>query len=379
VMPDGLVVWHDSTEGGSPLEVDLNEYEKNMTDRSMAIYLAVAASSSANSNGNLGRYESIKGSVVPDEVSGGAPHEIYRLKPRLSLLVTDALPQKYVGFPLTKVRHTDSAFTFDDEFIPPLLSVPVQSTPGDAPVVAAARLANMCAEAAEHIRNRAKYLAHEDRAGAGEGETRSEATTRQMMLSLVGGLPSFEALLRVGVAHPLAVYLGLCAIAGPLAVLGKEMVPDTPCPYDHNDLYSSFKPLLDFIDRALDQGVPVSYKSFPFRFRDGVFQRQFDGAWMSKRLAIGIKGPHEMSPEDVVKWGESCLIGAEGKIEAIREKRIRGAERMHAQRVGDIVAPKGEVLFSLKADAKFIEPDKQLQIFNTGTWPREIVLYVTNE
>ena len=199
------------------------------------------------------------------------------------------------------------------------------------------------------------------------------------MLSLVGGLPSLEALLRIGVAHPLAVYLGLCTIAGQLAVLGKEMVPDPPAPYDHDNLYVSFKPLLDFIDRALDQGVPVSYKSYPFRFRDGVFQLHFDGTWMNKRLAIGIKGPSEMSREDVVKWGESCQIGSQDQIEAIREKRIRGAGRKHAQRVGDIVAPKGEILFSLNADEKFIEANKQLQIINKGKWPTGIVLYVTNK
>src|SRR5881394_1909548 len=39
VMPDGLVVSHDASDGTPPLEVDLTKYKDHMTHRPMAIYL----------------------------------------------------------------------------------------------------------------------------------------------------------------------------------------------------------------------------------------------------------------------------------------------------------------------------------------------------
>ena len=77
------------------------------------------------------------------------------------------------------------------------------------------------------------------------------------------------------------------------------------------------------------------------------------------------------------RWGESCLIGSQARIELLRANRIRGAGRKHADRVGDIVTAQGVTLFSLMVDESFVEPDKLLQIINReGPRPREIVLYV---
>src|SRR5467141_2123646 len=135
VMPDGLVVSYgsDSAKGTNRLEVDLNKDE--MADQRTTIYLAVAARQTGNSNGDANRYEPSVGGLVPDETPGGKAHEIYRLKPRLNLLVTDSLSPNYAGFPLARVVYRDSSFALCDEFIPPLLTVPAQSTAGDIPAV----------------------------------------------------------------------------------------------------------------------------------------------------------------------------------------------------------------------------------------------------
>jgi type VI secretion system protein ImpJ len=379
VMPDGLVVSHagDSSEGTDALEVDLTKYAEQMADHPVTVYLAVAAKQTRNSNGDIQRYVPFKGGLVADEIAGGKPHEIYRLRPRLNLLVTDSLPTKYVGFPLAKVTLRDSSFALDDEFVPPLLSVPVHAAAGEAPTAAAQRLADMCSETAQRVRKRAMYLADEDRSDSREGAGRSEVATRNLMLSLVGGLPQLEAVLKIGAAHPFTVYLALCSMAGQLAVLATEMIPPSFEPYNHNDLYASFKSVLDFINRTLEQGVPLSYQSFPFRYYEGAFELHFEGAWMHKRLAIGMKGPRGMSDSEVISWGENCLIGSQSKIESMREKRITGAGRKHADRVGDIVPANRVALFSLNADANFIESEEVLQIVNReGLRPTEIVLHV---
>jgi type VI secretion system protein ImpJ len=223
-----------------------------------------------------------------------------------------------------------------------------------------------------------------------DGPVRDDVATRMLMANLVGALPHLEAVLKTGSAHPYVVYLALCSMAGQLAVMRTEMVPPSFARYNHDDLYSTFEPVLDFIKSAIDQGVPLSYKTFPFQFREdgegGAWELQFDGDWSKKRLALGIKGQPATSEPDVVKWGQNCLIGSQTGMDSMRQKRIKGAGRKQTNRVGDVVAAGSFVLFSLNAGdaddagASFIEPDQKLQILNRdGVRPSEIVLHVIDK
>lgn len=207
------------------------------------------------------------------------------------------------------------------------------------------------------------------------------------MFGMVGGLPYLEAVLTTGVTHPFMVYLALCSMAGQLAVMGTQMIPKPFNPYNHNDLYFTFKQVLDFVKGAIDEGVPLSYNTFPFEYRadgeHGVYELQFDSAWANKRLALGIKGQQSDSENDIIKWGQNCLIASQRNIDSMMKKRIKGAGRKHINRMGDVIPTGRFVLFSLNADdtddagASFIEPDEKLQILNhTGAPPAEIVLHV---
>lgn len=378
VMPDGLVVVHGFASGRDDvLEIDLSKHAEQMSYSGAIVHVAVAAHQNGNSNGHSPRYESFKGDPVADEISSGKSHAIQRLKPRLSLHVGDKVPSDHIGFPLARVMQRDASFMLDETFIPPLLAVPVKAIDGDTSSVATQRLGEMCSQVALRVRKRAMYLADEARSPAASDRFGNEAGVRSRMLSLVGALPQYEAVLQSGCAHPYLVYVALCGMAGQLAVLGTEMVPPSFAPYDHNDLYSTFQPVLDFIDRVMDQGIPVSYKTFTFKFNEGAYELRFDGNWMKKQLAIGIRGERGMSEDEVVRWGESCLIGSQGRIGLLKENRIRGAVRKHADRVGDVATAKGVALFSLMADESFVEPEKLLQIVNReGPRPSEIVLYV---
>lgn len=388
IMPDGLVVSHGLHSAGrdEALEVDLTKQPK--TDRSLIVHLAVAARRGGDSNGDLRRYESFKGVPVTDEISGGTPRDIHRLKPRLTLHVAETMPAKYASFPLARVLRTDSSYALDDTFIPPVLAVPFQSTAASSD--AARRLGEMCFRAAESVRRRAMVLADASRNNSPDGPARDDVATWNRMQSLVGSLPYFEAVLKTGVAHPYMVYLALCSMAGQLAVMGTKMVPPPFNPYNHDDLYSTFKPVLDFVKGAIDQGVPLSYKTFPFQYREdvagGVYELQFDGAWAKKRLALGIKGQQTTSETDVIKWGQNCHIASQSSIESIRGKRMKGVVRKHKNRVGDVIPTGRFVLFSLNdpdgddSGASFIEPDSKLQIVNPdGVRPAEIVLHVLDE
>jgi type VI secretion system protein ImpJ len=378
VMPDGLVVVHGLHDSGRDdvLEIDLSAQAEEIGERGALVQIVVPRRGS-NGNGDSVRYESFKGDPVADEVSSAKARSIHRLKPRLRLHVGDKLPNDFVGFPLARMIYRDSSFTLDDKFIPPLLAVPVKAADGDTSSAAAHRLGEMCSDVAQRVRKRAMYLADEAKNPAANSRFGNETGIRSLMLSLVGDLPRFEAVLQTGCAHPYVVYVALCGVAGQLSVLATDMVPPSFNPYNHNDLYSSFQPVLEFIDRAMDQGVPVAYKAIPFQYHEGTYQLRFDSTWMKKKLAIGLKGERGMTEDEVVRWGESCLIGSQNRIELLRANRIRGAVRKYADRVGDVATGKGVALFSLLADENFVEPEKLLQIVNReGPRPCEIVLYV---
>jgi len=386
VMPDGIVVSHNIADGSAPLEVDLTKYKELMIDRSLPVYLAIMASQNGATNGNGDRYEQFTGGLADENGSAARGREIFRLRPKLALVpVPDTLPAKYVGFPIAKLRYTDS-YRFEEEFIPSLLAVPAAAAGREAPVAGANLLVQMCSAAAQKVRDRASILLHEEARGSklfctlpdGDAAALEQFIKAQRMLSVVGALPVLEAMLQSGGLHPLLVYLGLCGMAGHLAVLGTDMVPDRFEPYNHNDLYGTFKPLVDYIERTLDQGLPVSYKSFHFQFKDNSFQLQIEGGWLDKQLAIAIHGPRDMSEQALRLWGESALIASEGKIQEIRKTRTTGVPRAHAERIGDIGPKKGVVLFSLP-DTKQIAPNQTLHILNDGTWPADIVLHVLNE
>jgi len=379
VMPDGLVAIHGLPDANRDdvLEIDLSEQGEQIGERGILVHIAVAAQQNGNSTGESRRYRSFKGDPVVDEISATKARPINRLRPRLTLHAGPQLPIDLVGFPLVRMIYRDSSFTLDDKFIPPLLAVPVKTTDDDTSSVAAHRLGEMCSDIALRVRKRAMYLADEARTPSKTSRFGNEDAIKTLMLSLVGGLPRMEAVLQTGCAHPFLVYEALCGMAGHLSILGMEMVPPMFAPYNHNNLYTTFRPVVEFIERAMDQGIPVNYKSFPFIYHKGAYELRFDGTWMKKKLALGIKGERGMTDAEIVKWGENCFIGSQGRMELLQANRIPGAGRKHTERVGDVVTAKGVALFSLKADENFVEPEKLLQIVNPGgPRPYEIVLYV---
>jgi type VI secretion system protein ImpJ len=376
VMPDGLVVVHGLPEShhDDVLEIDLSKRTDHIGEEGLLVYVGVAAH--YGGNGESGRYRSFDSDPVVDQISSAKARSIQRLRPHLKLHAGKRLPNHSVGFPVARVLHRASSFTLDDKFIPPLLAVPITATEGQSSSAVAETLGEMCAQMARRVRQRAMYLADEARNPGPGSRFANEADARTRMLGLAGALPAFEAVLQTGSAHPFQLYVALCGLAGQVSTLGTHMVPPLFDPYDHDDLYATFQPVIECIDRAMDYGVPVAYKSYLFKYHENAYELRFEGAWMKKKLAIGIKGPRGMSDAEVVRWGENCFIGSQNRIELLREKRIRGAARKHKERVGEIVTPKGVALFSLTVDESFIEPETLLQIVNEGRQPSEIVLYV---
>jgi type VI secretion system protein ImpJ len=380
VMPDGLVVSHRQRD--KELQVDLNAHLNELKQRAdgMPVYLVVPARETDSlTKGDLDRYYPFEGDPVADESTGEGELRITRLKPRLELLLTEKPSKNYVGFPLVKVTYKNETFVLTD-FIPPTPMVPLLSP-----------LGIMCTGVARRVREKAMYLAKQASSPSSGAGARLDLETRDRIRSLVAALPYFEALLNAGVSHPFQLYshpfqlyLALCAMVGQVSVLGTGLVPPDFKPYDHNNLRFTFEQVIHFIFRTIDEGAASAYQLYPFHYAgDGVYELDFDAAWMNKRLILGIKGQTAMSERDVVEWGKACLIGSRTKLHSIQENRTLGATREQIERARDLVPPRGVVLFALRPEAEFVEPNEILQIFNKGVRggalrPSEIVLYVKN-
>jgi type VI secretion system protein ImpJ len=171
-------------------------------------------------------------------------------------------------------------------------------------------------------------------------------------------------------------------MAGHLAALGPDLVPDKPS-YNHYDLRTTFQPIITFIEQAIHKGLTSSFSSHVFTYQDEVYSIKFEADWMHRRLAISLRGQPGVSADELIQWGESCLIGSQEHLQSMKEKRILGASRTHIKSDEDLFPPKDVVLFRITADPKFIEPNSVLQIFNRSTHrdaarPVEIVLHVKN-
>jgi len=112
-----------------------------------------------------------------------------------------------------------------------------------------------------------------------------------------------------------------------------------------------------------------------------MFSLMFDGAWLTRRLVLGMRTSTGATEKETIAWGEECLIGSESMIGVMRNKRIRGSQREFVEKDQELVPVRGVVLFALRADAEFIKPGEALQILNfsergRASSPLEIVLYV---
>jgi type VI secretion system protein ImpJ len=267
------------------------------------------------------------------------------------------------------LRFSNEAWV-QTEFITPTMTVALHSGLGD-----------LCAEVAARVREKAMYVSEQVRSPSAVLDMPLMLENRGRMQSLVTGLPQFEALLATGGAHPLTLYLALCAMAGHLSALGTSLLPPLFSPYNHSDPRASFQEVINFAIRMTNEGIPENYVPHPFRLKDRVFSLIFDGEWLNRRLVLGMRTATGMTEKDTIAWGEECLIGSESVLGSLRDRRIRGAGRQFVEKDEELVPVRGVVLFALNTEAEFIRAGEMLRILNFGergrvNYPLEIVLYV---
>ncbi len=372
LMPDGMPIWF-SAEEGDDLEVDLEAYADELRAGSVTIHLGVIASRSAaaGAGGDMARFDSLESEPIPDENTGEEGVRLPVLRPRLTLLVGDAPPSRYVSMPIARIGLKNGLHALTD-YIPPVLHVTAESPLGE-----------ICTEVARTLREKAMHLAEEIRTRRYDMGPAHVSEQQSKIQSMVEPLPYLEGLLNAGTAHPFRLYLALCLAAGHAAPLGETRVPPVPPKYDHNDLRPSFMPLRDFILDAVEQGVWEEFLAITFNLRNDLFTRRIEAAWMTgPPLLVGVRGAPRVNQRDIAAWMDASLIGSAPLVSSLRERRILGATRRAYAGEEPAIASRGLMLFEIDTDREFVQPDQELVIANVedgSASVEEIVLFMRNK
>jgi type VI secretion system protein ImpJ len=372
VMPDGMVICRQEDDE-RPLQIDLTAHADQLAQTPVTVHLAVPRRKlgEAQVTGALARFESIEGRPVVDENSGATEVTIPRLIPRISLLLDDNPPSKFVSLPLARVGYRNETYALTD-YLPPLLQVPVQS-----------ELGSLCTGISRRLREKAVFLA--DQISSPGAALRGSQTLESKLLihAMVAALPAFEAVLNTGTAHPYAIYLMLCHIVGDLASLGAGRVPPVLSPYRHQDPRFSFEEAKAFAFRMIDEGIVETHSAIAFDYARGCFTLKLKTPWATPTLMIGVRGRIGTLEEGLDHWMAESLIASDTRIESLKEKRILGATRERVDGDDELVPARGMLLYAVASDSEFIEAERNLVVYNPSDpenrqGPAEVILYVKN-
>jgi type VI secretion system protein ImpJ len=348
------------------LQLDLRPLASRLRQTPLLVYLAMPLSV-GQVPGALRRFSSYEDPVVDDNTGDGSV-SIPRLRPSLSLVPGAEPPARFVSIPLIEVRCEGEVF-LPTAFVPPTLSVTTSST-----------LGRVCAGITDRLRAKATVLTEKAMLSP---QSLSGAEARSQLACLISALPAFEALQRTELAHPFALYLELCRMAGQVAVLGRSPLPPVFAAYTHDDPGRSFDQVVQFIQRSIDEGVPDIVRRFTFQQEADSFRLPADPAWSAAfvhgslaRIVLGARC--EAPEEDVLVWGENCVIGGESGINSLLARRILGLHRRHAERIGELEQPHGSFLFELTPDEEIFQAGDDLLVLRStaGVQPEALYLYL---
>ena len=363
ILPDGLLAVGGS-ERGVALELDLQKIDENPA----RIYLAVPREAALYDRTDYSRYEAVvqKDELTPDDVSQADPAIIPRIRPRLRLTASRSDLGGMTAIPLIEFSAEGTVLK-QTEYVPPRLRIKSGSS-----------TANGCALVRKALRETATNLASRLRPDA----KNSDLAGLHQLQWLVAGLPPFESMLECEQVHPYSLYLALTSIAGGVAFLCNARVPPIFRPYDHNDLFASFREVIQFIQLALSEGLVESWTGQNFSLvktqrdkqaasedrREPTYEiapsleKVFgaDADFTSAYLGLMLRLPASLSPDSMIEWGESCLLASEDTIADLELSRSRGAVCERVDFLEELVPAPGSILFRVKNDAKWIDPRKKL-------------------
>ncbi|HEU0301815.1 MAG TPA: type VI secretion system baseplate subunit TssK, partial [Longimicrobium sp.] len=191
-------------------------------------------------------------------------------------------------------------------------------------------------------------------------------------------LPRLEALMSSGAAHPFAIHLALCDLAGHLAAAG----PGRPVPlfraYDHDDPDGSLGPVLEFCERAT-QEVQDGFVLIPFRHRRGGFDLAPRAAWRElSELTVRVRGPACAGAAELREWVARARIASASRIHGLAAGDCAGAPREVVPAPAGLPGGEGRLYLRVAAECPWIVPGERLHVLPpvacAGAAPRQLAL-----
>lgn len=369
VLSDGTLVWHDAScaEHGV-LELDLTQVAGQLEIAPQDIWLTLPLSRLNRGAGIPTRFSSMACEPIEDEVSQAISAEVPRLRPKLGLVTGAPPPSLWQHLLLGNVHKDNKQIRLGDE-LPPLLKLE-----RDHP------LCQRAWKLATELRSKAAYIARQTKVSSSRTEDRLVSLEhREVLRCLLAGLAPLEAVLQTLPLHPYSLYMALCSLLGPLALLRTGAMPLLPPAYEHARPRIIFDQLMTHLEEIISE-VTQDHILVLFEFKDGAFTLQLQPQWLTPRLVIGLRGQPE---KDSVTWMQGTVIGSTSSWNSLRERRVLGAAREHIDAAPElgVRSSNGYTLFSIDAAAPLISAGQLLLISNSNETlaaqrPPEAVLFV---
>jgi type VI secretion system protein ImpJ len=369
IFPDGTAVSYSSQNAShGTLELDLTPHAEALADRAMKAYVTLPVARGAKSRGTPTRFRSVEAQPVEDEISEAVAADVPRMVPNLQLSVGNAPSGLFVSLPLGTVLKENELIHMGPQ-LPPLLEMPKDNEFWE-------RIAGLAGQ----LRAKAAFLAKQTSVPSSKAEDRlAYLEHKDRLRNLLAGLPTVEAVLRTPHLHPYPLYLALCGLLGPLAMLRPGALPPVPPVYDHADPLGTLTPLLQALEEGLHE-VSQDYRELKFEFRHGAFEMVMQPEWLDKRLVVGLRGQPE---KDLLAWMEGAIVGSQSAYPSLRERRVLGATRQMIESADElgVRASTGYTLFAIQANPSLTLPGQPLIISNStesavAQRPQELVLFV---
>jgi len=369
VLQDGTAVWHDANNADhGVLELDLTEHAEALELSPQEIWLTLPRARVMNRPGAPSRFSSVSMPPIEDEVSQALEADLPRLRPALGLKAGAQPPSLWQHLRLGSVQKDNKQIRMSTE-LPPLMLLP-RSHP----------LWARSWQLANELRGKAAFVARQMQVPSSRIEDRiTTLEQKDRLRSLLQGLAPLEAVLQTQPLHPHTLYLVLCGLLGPLALLRPGALSLLPPAYEQARPGAAFGPLLDALEEAVAD-ISQDHLMHLFEFDASHFKLDIQPGWVTPRLVIGLRGKPD---KDLVAWMEGAIIGAQSTWASLRERRVLGAARQCIEAAPELGlrASNGYTLFAIETPESLMQEGQQLVVSNNNETyaslrPQEMVLFV---
>ena len=327
VFPDGSIVQFESAEESDnsngyeePVSLDLDNLSLE-PGAVFSICIGIAKYNkkcASDRDSDLKRYISVNEGLSSNIGEPQNEVDLVTLHPMLRLHVEEKGSPNHSSFPIAKFEKTMDGTYQKLAFTPPLLS----ATPGytDKTDDLWEQLSGLIAGA----RIRAGQLRSLITDRRSEKVFREQQRTR--IISLTHHLPVLEALM-ASEAHPFEIYCKLVEYASDLAVLLDDPVAPLFPKYSHNDLNSSFDPVLSYIEESINS-IRLDYAIILFAENEaGDYLCKLPNPDITRSVLLAFQLPASADKALLIEWIKSAYICDSSEYENLSVIRDIGLER----------------------------------------------------